>query len=331
MTATLAGVTAWRGLERCIVDRRREGGGPSRRVAGALSLAVLVTGACGSDSPAATPSKTVVIASTPFPENLIVADLYAGALRAAGLQVVVRKNMGAREILVPALREGGKANGIDLVPEYVGSLLEFVNDGAGEATGDLDTNMAKLRPRLEAMALTALNPSLGADQFAFAVTKATADKYKLKKVSDLAPVAGQLTLGAGSECPNARSCVLGLAQVYNVTFKAFRVLGSCQVSTLDALTSGDIDVGRVCSSDGGIATRNLVVLDDDKKLETADNIAPVVRDDIVDDTIRKALNQVSAALTNDELIQLNKRANIDKVDPEIVARDWLQQHGLTKK
>jgi osmoprotectant transport system substrate-binding protein len=303
--------------------------GPARLLA-VLALSAVVMSACGSSNDTATQNKSVVIGSAPFSENVIVANMYAGALQADGYQVTVRKGLGQREIYLPALQKGGKDNGIDLVPEYVGTLLEFVNKNAGEASGDLDASVTKLRARLEPMGLTALTPSPAADQNAFAVTKATADKYKLTKLSDLTPIAGQLTLGAGPECPARPFCQPGLEKTYGLKFKSFRVLDSGGPMTLGALASGDIDVGLVFSSDGGVAARNLVVLQDDKKLQTVDNLVPAIRNDVVDDTIRKDLNKVSAALTTDDLIQLNKRADVDKADPETLAREWLQQHGFTK-
>ena len=100
---------------------------------------------------------------------------------------------------------------------------------------------------------------------------------------------------------------------------------------MEALSAGDIDVGLVFSSDGAVAARNLVVLEDDKKLQTVDNLIPAIRKDVVDDDIMTTLNKVSAALTTDDLIQLNKRADVDKTDPDALAREWLQQHGFTKK
>jgi osmoprotectant transport system substrate-binding protein len=300
------------------------------RLFGVVLLSSAVMAGCGSDNKTATQTKSVVIGSAPFSESVIVANMYAGALQADGYQVTVRKGLGQREIYLPALQKGGKDNGIDLVPEYVGTLLEFVNKNAGEASGDLDASVTKLRARLEPMGLTALTPSPAADQNAFAVTKATADKYKLKKLSDLSTVPGQLTLGAGAECPTRPFCQPGLEKTYGLKFKSFKVLDSGGPLTLGALASGDIDVGLVFSSDGGVAARNLVVLDDDKKLQTVDNIVPAIRNDVLDDTIRKDLNKVSAALTTDDLIQLNKRADVDKADPEMLAREWLQQHGFTK-
>jgi osmoprotectant transport system substrate-binding protein len=298
----------------------------------ALFLGAVVMVACGSNGDSTTKAaKTVVVGSAPFSESVIVANMYAGALQNEGYQVTVRKGLGQREIYLPALQKGGADNGIDLVPEYAGTLLEFVNKGANEASSNLDDTVAKLRTRLDDIGLTALNPSPAADQNAFAVTKATADRLKVKKLSDLAPVAGQLTLGAGPECPTRPFCQPGLEKTYGLKFKGFRVLDSGGAKTMEALSSGDIDVGLVFSSDGAVAARNLVVLEDDKKLQTVDNIIPAIRKDIVNDDIRTVLNKVSAQMTTEDLIQLNKRADVDKTDPEALAREWLQAHGFVKK
>ena len=300
----------------------------------ALCLGALVTTACsgGDDDGTAKASKTVVIGSAAFSENVIVANMYAGALQNEGYQVVVRKGLGQREIYLPALEKGGKDNGIDLVPEYVGTLLEFVNKNAGEASGNLDESVSKLRARLDAMGLTALEPSPAADQNAFAVTRATADRLRIRKLSDITPaVASTLTFGAGAECPTRPFCQPGLEKTYGLKFKTFRVLDSGGPKTMEALTKGDIDIGLVFSSDGGVAARDLVVLEDDKKLQTVDNIIPAIRKDILDDDIRETLDKVSAAMTTADMIQLNKRADIDKADPEVLAREWLANHGFTKK
>jgi osmoprotectant transport system substrate-binding protein len=304
------------------------------RTAVALCLGALVTTACGGDggNDKAKASKTVVIGSAPFSENVIVANMYAGALQNEGYQVVVRKGLGQREIYMPALQKGGKDNGIDLVPEYVGTLLEFVNKNAGEASGNLDESVTKLRSRLDPLGLTVLEPSQAADQNAFAVTRATAERLKLKKLSDITPaVASTLTLGAGAECPTRPFCQPGLEKTYGLKFKTFRVLDSGGPKTMEALTKGDIDIGLVFSSDGGVADRDLVVLEDDKKLQTVDNIVPAIRKDIIDDDMRATLDKVSAAMTTADMIQLNKRADIDKADPEVLAREWLANHGFTKK
>jgi osmoprotectant transport system substrate-binding protein len=303
------------------------------RALAAVCLGALATAACGDDGDGtAKQSKTVVIGSAPFAESVIVANMYAGALQNEGYQVVVRKGLGQREIYMPALEKGGADNGIDLVPEYVGTLLEFVNKNAGEASGNLDESVTKLRSRLDPMDLTVLEPSPAADQNAFAVTRATADRLRLRKLSDITPaVASTLTLGAGAECPTRPFCQPGLEKTYGLKFKTFRVLDSGGPKTIDALNKGDIDIGLVFSSDGAVAHNNLVVLEDDRKLQTVDNLIPAVRKNVLDDDMRETLDKVSAALTTNDLIELNRRAAVDKADPEVLAREWLEQHGFTKK
>ena len=302
------------------------------RTLAAVVLVSMAVAACGSDNESADPAtKTVVVGSAPFSESLIVASMYAGALENEGYRVSTRTGLGQREIYLPALQQGGANNGIDLVPEYVGTLLEFVNRNAGEASGDVEESVKKLRGHLDGMGLVALEPSPAVDQNAFAVTKATADRLRLRKLSDLTPVAANMTLGAGPECPARPFCQPGLEKTYGLKFEAFRPLDSGGPRTIEALKSGDIDVGLVFTSSAAVADPGLVVLEDDKKLQTADNLIPVIREDKVDDNIRSVLNKVSAALTTADLIQLNKRADVDKQDPEVLAREWLQQHGFAKK
>jgi len=304
-------------------------------VAVAVVLASLVASGCASDGDGAADkaARTIVIGSRPQPESVMVANMYAGALQNEGYQVTVRKRLGQLEILLPALQKGGGDNGIDLSPEYVGTLLEFVNKNAGEANGNLDASVATLRTRLDAIGLSALDPSPATNQQAFAVTRKTAERLRAAKLSDLVPVAGELTLGAPPDCPARPSCAPGLETTYGLKFKAVRPLDSCETGarTLDALSVEEIDVGLVCSTDGGVAVRNLVVLEDDKKLQTVGNIIPALRKDIVDKDIKKVLNKVSRELKTVDLVELNRRVIVEKADPEALAAEWLQGHGFTKK
>ena len=302
------------------------------RLALVLWLAAAV--ACGSD-PSGAPgasggeaARPVVVASQAFPENVIVATMYARALEAAGRPTVLYAAYGRREIYVPALEKGGRGKGVDLVPEYAASMLEFVNHNAGEASGDLDVTMARLRERLRATGLVALRPSPATNQNAFAVTRATAQRLNLRTISDLAPVAPDMTLGAGPECPTRPFCLAGLERVYGLRFGAFRALDAGGPRTKSALASGEIDVGLVFSSDGAVPALGLVVLEDDKRLQAADNLVPVIRADVLDAEIRRVLDRISAALTTEDLIELNRRAEIDGEDPERLAEEWLRSRHL---
>ena len=307
-------------------------GSHRRHVVGALvvGLALLVAGCGDSDSESETgggESKgNIVIGAFNFTESAIIAGMYEGALEAEGFTVSVRPNLGSREVVAPALERGD----ISLYPGYAATELEFLNKGAGEASSDVEATVEKLRARLEPKGITALEPSPAIDANAFAVTRATADKFNLEKLSDLAPVAGQLVLGGPPECPTRPFCQAGLETTYGLKFKEFKQLDAGGPLSKNALANGDVDVALIFSSDGAIPVRNFVVLEDDKKLQNADNVVPIIATRAATSDARRALNRVSAALTTEDLTALNKRAEVDKEDPSVLAEEWLKEHGLTK-
>ncbi|HEX2191959.1 MAG TPA: ABC transporter substrate-binding protein [Acidimicrobiales bacterium] len=291
-----------------------------------LGMALLAAG-CGDDDEEGTggvPEEEVTIGALNFSENAILAAIYEGALRSEGVKVTVRPNLGSREIVAPALERGE----IDMYPGYAATDLEFYNQGAGEATPDAQATVDKLRQRLVGKNITALEPSPAIDTNAFAVTKATADRYNLKKLSDLAPVAGELRLGGPPECPTRPFCAVGLERTYGIKFREFKALDAGGPLTKGALENGDVDVALIFSSDGAIPAKGFVVLEDDKQLQNADNVVPIIRTGAVTEKAREVLNRVSAALTTTDLAELNKRADVDKEDPEVLAKDWLREHGF---
>jgi osmoprotectant transport system substrate-binding protein len=300
-------------------------------VAASAGLA-LVAAACGSSSKSSSSTGTtggaakgsVTIAAFNFPESSILADIYAGALEKDGFKVTVRPNLGSREVLAPALEKGD----IDMYPGYAATDLEFFTGSAGEATADAAATTDKLRQRLASKGLTALDPAPAVDTNAFAVTKATATKYNLKRLSDLAPVASQLVLGGPPECPTRPYCGKGLESKYGLKFKSFQPVGLGPVANA-ALQKGDVDITEVLSTDGS-ARDQFVLLDDDKQLQNADNVVPVIRAQAATEQARTVLNKVSAALTTTDLAELDKRSDVDKEDPEVLANDWLKKHGFTK-
>lgn len=266
---------------------------------------------------------SITVGSTNFSEQFIVASMYAQVLEHAGYDVTVRENLGSREVVFPALESGD----IHLVAEYVGTLLEYLNEGAGEATGDTDATLAKLRDRLPE-GLEALAPAPAQDRNALAVTRATAEQYDLSTVSDLAAVAGELTMGGPPECPERPLCLQGYERVYGLSFKEFKPLDAGGPLTFNALQNGDIQVALVFSSQGQLAADDLVVLEEDEELQPAENLIPVIRADRLDDEIRSLLDAVSAALTTEDLAELNRRVDVDKEDADRVARDWLERNGF---
>lgn len=287
--------------------------------------------AASSSAPAAADkSKKIVVGAANFGESEILANMYVAVLKKAGFTAELKKGDLNRELISKALEAGE----IQLTPEYVGTDTEYWNvaangkDAKAKATTDPAATATALRELLAPKNLTAYEPSPAADQNSFAVTKATADKNGLKTMSDLAKVASTFTLGGPAECPTRPFCQPGLEKTYGLKFKAFKALDAGGPLTKNALTDGKIDIGLVFSSDGGITARNFVVLEDDKKLQTADNIVPVLRKDIDSPELKAALDALSAKLTTEALSELNKKVDIDKADAADVAAKYLADNGL---
>jgi osmoprotectant transport system substrate-binding protein len=306
--------------------RRIRLGGAATAVAACLAL---LLAACGGGNDALeggsqqNGGSTVTVGSTNFPEQLILAQMYAAVLEKAGVKVDTRLNLGAREVVFPALEKGD----IDLLPEYNGSVLSFLDPKATQTTSE-EVNTA-LAPLLDAKGLVALDESPAEDKDGWAVTKETADKYGLAKISDLKGKASQLVVGGPPELKTRPAGLPGLKSVYGIEdFKEFKALDAGGPLTTSALNKGDIDVGRVFTTQGAIAANNWVLLEEDKPLEPAQNIVPIGRKDAMTDQVKQALNAISAKITIDELTKLNKLVDVDKEDPEKVANDWLTQQGL---
>ncbi len=291
----------------------------------AAAIAAMVLVACGSTSPSGTTSNkgTITVAGFNFPESSILAELYGQALAHDGYTVNYKLLLGTREVVAPAIENGQ----IDIYPAYAATDLEFYNKGAGEANGDPVATTAKLNSHLQSLGLVALNPSAAVDQNAFAVTKATATKYNLTKLSDLAAIGNQLVLGAGPECPTRPFCEPGLENTYGIHFKDFKALDTDGPLTRAAFKNGTIQVGLVFSSDADLNQLGLVVLQDDKHLENADNVVPIVRQSIATDEVKKVLNNIDAGLTTADLVTMNGQVELLHQDADAVAKAYLQQHS----
>lgn len=287
-----------------------------------LSLIASACGSSGGGSPSASKG-TITVAGFNFPESSILANVYGQALKAEGYTVNYRLNLGNREVVQPALEKGD----IDLYPGYAATDLEFVNKAKGEATPDAKETIGKLNGYLQSKSLRALDAAPAVDQNAFAVLKS--GKFgSFKKLSDLASQASQMTLGGPAECPQRPFCQAGLEKTYGLKFKAFKPLDAGGPLTKAALDKGDIDIGLIFSSDSAYSTGKYVQLEDDKKLQNADNVVPIGRTKVLTDEVVRILNAVSAKLTTDDLIEMNKRADLDKADPDAIARDWLKSKGF---
>lgn len=293
----------------------------------AITAIVFVASACGGSSASgANPSPTgkITVASFNFPESSILAQIYGQALAHHGYSVSYKLNLGNREVVSKAIESGA----IDIYAGYAATDLEFYNKHASEASGDPNANQAKLNTHLSSLNMVALTPAAANDQNAFAMTKANADKYHATKLSDLAAIGDQLTLGGPPECPTRPFCQPGLKSTYGINFKAFKSLDPDGPLTRAALANNSIQVGLVFSSDADLTSLGLVVLQDDKHLQNADNILPILRTAIASSDVKDILNRVDAKLTTADLIGMNKQVGIDHMDADVVAKAWLQKNGF---
>ena len=300
----------------------------------AIALAMLaaigvVAAGC---APAATqtgPKPKVIMGSANFGEQVVLGELYAQALEANGYSVERKLNLGSREIVAPALERGE----INVYPEYMATYLTFVTKDPSKASADPATTHKNLEAALKDKNIAVLDHASAQDQNVFVVTKATADKHGLKKVSDLAKVNGQLTLGGPPTCPEREFCLIGLEKTYGLKFKEFKPLDTGGPITVQSLEGNQVDVGLLFTTNPQIGLKGFVPLEDDKGLQRADNVAPVVRTDLLNQAgsdFRGILNSVSSKLSTKDLMELNQGMDVDRKDAKVVAADWLKKKGITK-
>ncbi|WP_410012919.1 glycine betaine ABC transporter substrate-binding protein [Sodalis sp. C49] len=267
-----------------------------------------------------------IVGSKSFTEQYILAEIYASALEQAGIPVERKINLGGTLIAQAALVKGD----IDMYPEYTGTALSAVVKG--ELSSDPDKVYQQVKTAYaERYQLTWLAPARLNNGYALLVSKATADKYRLKTLSDLAKVAPQLTIGAGAEFGDRQDGLKGLEQVYGIKFKSFRQFAKVGLR-YDALAAGQIDVANGFATDWQIADGQYVSLADDKHLFPPYFVAPVVRDQALKayPNAEAALNKVSALLDNATMQKLNAAVEKDKEEPADVAQAFLREKGIVK-
>ncbi|HYY81794.1 MAG TPA: ABC transporter substrate-binding protein [Actinomycetes bacterium] len=300
---------------------------PRAVLAAALGLVAALAGCTGrSTAPRAEDPRrpTITVASFDFPESETLAELYGQALRGGGYPVEVISRLGSREIVEPALEQGK----VDLVPEYMGSALDFLGDLALAASADPRQTHARLEQAFGPRGVSVLAYAPAQDRNGFVVTAQTARTYRLRRVSDLGRVAGRFALGGPPECPERPLCLQGLERTYGLHFERFEPMPTRTV-TATALEEGEIDVGMIDTTDANLATRELLQLADDRRLQPADNLVPVVRRQVLDaygPRLVRLLDSVTAPLTTPALIGLNRQVEVDELAPASVAAAWLRAH-----
>lgn len=293
--------------------------------AGLLALAMLAT-ACGDSGGDAQDGPEVVIAAQDFGESEILAYIYQGVLESEGYDARVQRVGGFRDLELAAFESGD----VNLAPEYAASMLEFLNNGAGEATGDAGQTTDLLNGYLEEMGLVALTPSDAVDTNAFVITSDTSESLGIESLSDLAEKGADLTLGGPADCETNPFCIPGLQRVYGLDLSANFTPLQAGLPTADALEQDAIDVGILFSTSAIIADRGYVLLEDDQNMLAADNVVPVLTNDLLEaygDELRNLLDEISSKLTTADLTAMNKRFEIDNEDADAIAADWLADNG----
>jgi osmoprotectant transport system substrate-binding protein len=272
----------------------------------------------------------ITVGAFDFPESVLLAHIYGDALKAEGFPVRVLPGLGSRELVDPALLSGL----IQLVPEYAGSALQFNSLGRQSATSDVMATSKALTELMADRGVVAGLPAAAQNTNVIVVRAATAARYGLRSIADLARVAPRLVFGGPPECPGRAYCLPGLKQAYGLRFKSFIALDAGGPLTLQALTEGNVDVALLFSTDPSISARHLVALADDRGLQPAENVTPLVSRDVVaryGAGLVAALNAVSARLGTLALRALDAQVEIHGQDPRQVAESWLRAQGLPSR
>ncbi|MGH9260619.1 MAG: ABC transporter substrate-binding protein [Acidimicrobiales bacterium] len=314
------------------------------RLLTALAALALVAGACGDDDDDSATGDDATgddsaagdlsgqdlnIGSANFPESVLLAEIYAGALEAGGAEVTVTPNIGSREVYYPAIETGE----IDLLPEYTNSLLSFVlrqddPDASPEAT-NVEEQLAELEEVLPDN-LTVLIPSTAEDKDVIVCNQETIDQYGFSDLSGLAEVSGEITLGGPPEfAERSPFGIPGLREFYGAEFAEFVPL-EIGPPIVDALNANAINCGNLFSTDAAITENNFTALEDDKNIVPNEAVLPLINADKATPEVTAVLDDVSAALDTAGLTELNFQVQAEGLAESEVAAQWLADNGFTE-
>jgi len=289
-----------------------------------LAALALAASACGSsdslEGSGESDSGAIVVGSQDYYSNEIVAEAYAQALEAAGVEVERDFRIGQREVYVADIEDGS----VDLFPEYTGPLLQYwVPDTEARLADDVYAALQDAAPE----GVQVLAQSEATDQDSYVVTRAFSEKYGVTSIEDLADVPVPLTLGGNSEGENRPNGPQGLEAAYGVQVDFTPIEDGGGPLTVKALQDDSIQLAIIYTADPSIAQNDLVVLDDPRGLFLASHVVPVASDK-VDADARATIDAVSAALSAEDLVALNERSVTEQSPAADIARDWLAEEGL---
>jgi osmoprotectant transport system substrate-binding protein len=299
-----------------------------------LAVMGMTAAACGSDdssdgggNAAEVPDgPAIVIGAQDFPESVVLSELYAQGLAGAGYDVSVQDLGGYRDLLFGAFENGD----VNFTLEYAASMLNFLTEGPAQPAGnDIDENIELVTPLLEEEGIAIAEPSDAIDTNAFVMTRAKAEELGIETLSDLAEKGADLRLGSPSDCEVNAFCLNGLQETYGLDMSANVV--ALDDGRVDALRGGSFDVAVLFSTDPSLTEDDLVVLEDDEGMLAADNIVPVMTQALVDaygqDFVDR-VNEISAALTTENVTQMNRAYVIDREDAASIAEQFLADNDL---
>jgi osmoprotectant transport system substrate-binding protein len=301
----------------------------SGAVVAIAATASLVLAACGSSGSnplsGSSANGSVVIGSANFPENELLAEIYAIALKAKGVKVTDKFNIGDREVYYPEVKKGA----VSIIPEYNGTLLTVIVDPSSTAATTAQVNAA-LKQGLPS-SLEILNSSSALDSDSVTVTQAFATEHHLtssSSIGDLAPYASSMVFGGPPEFATRSDGIAGLKKNYNLTFKSFDPLDESGPITIKALQDGTVQAADVFTTTPQIVTDHFVTLADPKFNFAAQNVTPLVYKKAMTPTIVDTLNAISAKLTTAALLQLDTAVIVNHDSYQSVAMGWLKAQGL---
>lgn len=270
----------------------------------------------------------VRISGQNFPEAELVAAMYSQVLEHAGYQPSV-KLVDTRDVYMQTFPKS-----IDVVPEYVGGIVDFLNTTANGAkarplsTSDAQETIANGKKLLDDKGITLLDPSPATDTNAFFVTKAYSQSQGVTKLSDLQ--GKSVVLAAAPDCKGRPDCEGGLSQTYDINVTKVLPLGYASDQTYKSVLDGESQLGETSTTDGTLGAQGLVLLQDDQHIQPAQNLVPAVSSSFLADhpDVAGKLNALMAALTTEKLTELNGKVAVDRQKPEDVAKQFLTDEGL---
>ncbi|WP_369215938.1 ABC transporter substrate-binding protein [Streptomyces flavofungini] len=275
-------------------------------------------------------SKNLTVGSAGFTESDLLAQMYALLLNKAGYGTKIL-SVANRELYEPALESGQ----IDVVPEYAATFADWLNakengaDAEPVGSPDVDATIKALRRLAAPRGLTVLDPGKAVDQNAFAVTAAYARQHRLRTLSDLGRSGLKVRLAAGDECVRRPYCAPGLKKVYGIDLTGVDPKGVGTTQAKKAVQSGQDQMVLTTSTDATLDDFGLVLLQDDKHLQNADYLVPVVnRSRAGSEGVAAALGRLGPVLTTQDLASLNEQVDSWRRLPQDVARAYLEDKGL---